>query len=118
MVEQKQKKNLIQHVKYFWSGKINLGPSFWIVFMIGGTIVTIPSFIATDEYIDTLDSFGLIALIVFYLFQYLYLIVAYVGTWRSASNYKPKINQWWPWGTIAKIYIALNAIRGIVMLLN
>ena len=118
MVGQKQKKNLIQQVKDFWSGKINLGPSFWVVFMIGGTIVTIPSFIATDEYIDTLDSFGLIALMVFYLFQYPYLIVAYVGTWRSASNYKPKINQWWPWGTIAKIYIALNAIRGIVMLFN
>jgi len=117
MVEQKQKKNLIQQVKDFWSGKINLGPSFWVVFMIGGTIVTIPSFIATDEYIDTLGSFGLVTLIIYFLFQYSYLIIAYVGTWRSASNYKPKSNQW-PWGTIAKIYIALNAIRAIVVLFN
>ena len=117
MAKIKQNKKLIQRIKDFWSGKINLGPSFWYVFMIGGTIVTIPSFIETDAYVDNLSSSGLIALMVFYLFQYSYLIVAYVGTWRSASNYKPKKTQW-SWGTIAKVYIVLNIIRAIVKFLN
>ena len=44
--------------------------------------------------------------------QYAYLILAYVGTWRSASNYKPKKDQW-SWGTIAKVYIILNLIRAV-----
>ena len=48
-----------------------------------------------------------------FIFQYSYLIWAYVGSWRSATNYKPKKGQW-SWGTIAKVYIALNIIRGIV----
>ena len=117
MAKIKQNKKLIQHIKDFWSGKINLMPSFWYVFIIGGTIVTIPSFIATEAYVDSLSSSGLIALMVFYLFQYSYLIVAYVGTWRSASNYKPKKTQW-SWGTIAKVYIVLNIIRVIVKFLN
>ena len=117
MAKIKQNKKLIQHIKDFWGGKINLGPSFWYVFIIGGTIVTIPSFIATDAYVDSLSSSGLIALMVFYLFQYCYLIVAYVGTWRSASNYKPKKTQW-SWGTIAKVYIVLNVIRAVVKFIN
>ena len=117
MAKKKQNKNLTQYIKDFWGGKFNLAPSFWYVFMIGGTIVTIPSFIATDTYVDSLSGSGLITLMVFYLFQYSYLIVAYVGTWRSASNYKPKKTQW-SWGTIAKVYIVLNIIRAIVKFLN
>ena len=117
MAKKKQNKNLTQYIKDFWGGKFNLVPSFWYVFIIGGTIVTIPSFIATDAYVDNLSSSGLIVLMVFYLFQYSYLIVAYVGTWRSASNYKPKKTQW-SWGTIVKVYITLNIIRAIVTFLN
>jgi len=117
MAKKKQNKNLTQYIKDFWGGKFNLVPSFWYVFIIGGTIVTIPSFIATDAYVDNLSSSGLIVLMVFYLFQYSYLIVAYVGTWRSASNYKSKKTQW-SWGTIVKVYITLNIIRAIVTFLN
>ena len=73
---------------------------------------TIPSFVLTDAYVDSLGNLGLIAFISFFIIQYSYLILAYVGTWRSASNYKPKKDQW-SWGTIAKVYIILNLIRAV-----
>jgi len=112
MAKQKQNKNMLKIFKDFWQGKVSLVKSFWIWFMIIGSIITIPSFIITDEYIDGLGNLGLILLFLYFLVMYPYLILAYVGTWRSASNYKPKKEQW-SWGTIAKIYIALNALRAI-----
>tara|TARA_B110000967_G_C18358149_1_gene304593 strand:- start:69 stop:422 length:354 start_codon:yes stop_codon:yes gene_type:complete len=115
MAKKKKNKDVKQNVIEFWQGKITLGKSFWLVFVVGGSIMTIPSFILTDAYVDSLDNLGLILFITFFIFQYTYLIVAYVGTWRSAKNYKPKKNQW-AWGNIAKIYIVLNLIRGAVSL--
>ena len=47
---------------------------------------------------------------------YIYLIIAYVGTWKSATNFKRKKNQW-SWGTIAKVDIVLNILNGINQLI-
>ena len=74
------------------------------MFVVGGSIMTIPSFILTDAYVDSLDNLGLILFITFFIFQYTYLIVAYVGTWRSAKNYKPKKNQW-AWGNMLRFIL-------------
>jgi hypothetical protein len=113
MAIKKKSKSFKQNVIDFWQGKISLGLSFWVLFCVVGTIITIPSFVLTDAYVDSLGSLGLIAFILFFIIQYAYLIVAYVGTWRSASNYKPKKDQW-SWGTIAKVYIILNLIRAVL----
>ena len=51
------------------------------------------------------------------IFQYIYMIFAYVGAWRSASNYKPKKKQW-AWGSIAQIYMTLSIIRTIVEIIK
>ena len=110
-------KNLVHHIKNLWQGKVSLVWSFWFWFMLIGSIVTIPSFLLTDAYMDSLNNLSLVLFIIFFLFQYAYLILAYVGTWRSASNFKPKKNQW-SWGTIAKVYVVLNAIRAVVKFLN
>ena len=106
-------KNIIQIIKDYWNGKYSLAGSFWFGFMILGSLITVPALIFTDAYIDSLGNLGLIGLLLYFVIMYPYLILAYVGTWRSASNYKPKKGQW-SWGTIAKVYIALNAIRAIV----
>ena len=110
-------KNLVQNIKNLWQGKVSLVWTFWFWFMLIGSIVTIPSFLLTDAYMDSLNNLSLVLLIIFFLFQYAYLILAYVGTWKSASNFKPKKNQW-SWGTIAKVYVVLNAIRAVVKFLN
>ena len=83
---------------------LSLGISFWAVYTIGGTIVALPAIVLPET-----SS----AILIFVPFQFIYLIWAMVGTWRSASKFKPKKKQW-SWGTIAKVYIALNLIRGIV----
>tara|TARA_B100001250_G_C19525820_1_gene668017 strand:- start:103 stop:453 length:351 start_codon:yes stop_codon:yes gene_type:complete len=111
----KKNNNIKQVIINVWQGKLSLIQTFWLVFVLGGTIVTLPSFILTDEFIDSISGTGAMLGLVFFIFQYSYLIWAYVGSWRSATNYKPKKGQW-SWGTIAKVYIALNIIRAIVKL--
>ena len=46
-------------------------------------------------------------------FQFIYLIWAIIGTWRSASKFKPKKKQW-AWGTIAQVYIVLSVLRMLI----
>ncbi|MBL6861199.1 MAG: hypothetical protein ISQ91_01775 [Candidatus Pelagibacter bacterium] len=43
------------------------------------------------------------------------MIWAMVGTWRSATKFKPKKKQW-SWGTIAQVYIILSVIRILIKL--
>lgn len=112
MTSEKKNKSIKQHILNFWRGDISLTISFWFVFMIGGSIVTIPSFVITDAYVDSLNNSSMILLLLFYIFQYTYLLIAYVGTWRASSKYKPKKENW-AWGTIAKVYIVLNILRAI-----
>lgn len=108
-----KKNNFIQMIKDYWNGKYSLAKSFWLGFMVIGSIITVPSFYLTDTFIDGLGNTGLIAMMIYFVIMYPYIILMYVGTWRSASNFKPKKDQW-SWGTIAKVYLALNVFRGIV----
>ena len=55
------------------------------------------------------------SILFFVPFQFVYLIWAMVGTWRSASKFKPKKKQW-AWGTIAQVYIILSVIRILIKL--
>ena len=97
-MKKRKKQNYIIN---FWNGDETLGTSFWAVYIIGGTIVSLPAIVLPET-----SS----AVIVFVLFQFIYLIWAMVGTWRSASKFKPKKNQW-AWGTIAQVYIVLSVLR-------
>ena len=115
MRKKSQKTNSFQIIKDYWNGNFSLVKSFWIGFIVIGSIVSVPAFIYTDTYIDSLGNTGLMGLFLYFIILYSYLILAYVGTWRSASNYKPKKDQW-SWGTIAKVYIVLSAIRALVEL--
>lgn len=112
-----KKNNFIQMIKDYWNGKYSLVGSFWFGFIIIGSIITVPSFYLTDTFIDGLGNTGLIAMMIYFVIMYPYIILMYVGTWRSASNFKPKKDQW-SWGTITKVYLALNAFRGIVEIIR
>ena len=113
----KKKNNFKQNIINVWQGKLSLTKTFWLVFVVGGTIMTIPSFIVTDAYVDSIGQLAAIFFLLFFVFQYIYLIWAYVATWRSASNYKPKKGQW-SWGTIAKVYIVFNLINAVYRFLQ
>ena len=102
-MKRSKKQNFIQNL---WNGNESLGLSFWAVYIIGGTIVSIPSFVLPE----TSNS-----ILLFVPFQFAYLIWAMVGTWRSASKFKPKKKQW-SWGTIAQIYIVLSVLRILIRL--
>ena len=93
-------------IKNLWNGNESLGISFWAVYIIGGTIVSLPAFMLPE----TSN-----AIFFFIPFQFAYIIWAMVGTWRSASKFKPKKKQW-AWGTVVQIYIVLSVIRILVRL--
>ena len=102
-MKKSKKQNLIINL---WNGNESLGTSFWAVYIIGGTIVSLPAFVLPE----TSN-----AIFFFIPFQFVYMIWAMVGTWRSASKFKPKKKQW-AWGTIAQVYIILSVIRILIKL--
>jgi heme/copper-type cytochrome/quinol oxidase subunit 2 len=66
---------------------------------------------------DNFSNFENLLFIFFVVFVYFFLIIASVGTWRSASKYKEvKKNNNLPsfWGTLAQIVIILLTIKTIV----
>ena len=77
-MKKSKKQNFISSL---WNGNESLGTSFWAVYIIGGTIVSIPAFVLPET------SY---AILFFVPFQFVYLIWAIIGTWRSASKFKPK----------------------------
>ena len=101
-----KKRKKQNYISSFWNGNESLGTSFWAVYFIGGTIVSLPAFVLPEN-----SS----AIFIFVPFQFIYLIWAMVGTWRSASKFKPKKNQW-AWGTIAQVYIVLSVLRMLIRL--
>ena len=101
IMKKSKKQNFI---KSLWNGNESLGTSFWAVYFIGGSIVSIPAWVLPE----TSN-----ALLFFVPFQLTYITWAIVGTWRSASKFKPKKKQW-AWGTISQVYIVLSIIRILV----
>jgi hypothetical protein len=113
----KKNNNFKKIIINFWQGKIYLSFSFWVVLTIGGTIVSLPAYLITDSVIDNFSELSALLFLLAIIFQYIYMIFAYVGTWRSASNYKPKKKQW-AWGAIAQVYMTLSIIRTIVEIIK
>ena len=71
----------------YWNGEISLVKSFWIVAVVLLTIVSIPSYIIDDQAISKMSDGVAIAILVWTVFFYLFLIYTYVGLWRSSSKY-------------------------------
>ena len=84
------------------------------------TIVSIPSYLIDDQAISRMSDGVAIAILVWTIFFYLFLIYTYVGLWRSSSKYiaqniKSKKSTFW--GYVVYIVIVLGMFSGFGQLI-
>ena len=101
-----------KEIKKFSQGKVSLGVSFWVWYIIGGGVLSLPFWIIPDT---ALDSEGLAAfMILYFIFMLGVIIFLMMGVWRSAEEYKKikrKKKQGAGWGMAAQVYIVLSVIN-------
>lgn len=105
-------KNLISKI---WNGKLDLIKTFWLVNVLGSSILSIP-IILGDIYYDSLNNFTSLIVLIFLILLLVYFIFVTVSTWRSATNFinlKKKKKQKVFWGYAAKTVVVLGVIRAI-----
>ena len=108
-----------KEIKKFSQGKISLGVSFWVWYVIGGGVLSLPFWIIPDA---ALDSEGLVAfMILYFIFMLGVIIFLMMGVWRSAEEYKKikrKKRQGAGWGMAAQVYIVLSVINMVLKLVG
>ena len=105
-------------IKKFWEGKVYLGVSFWVWYIIGGSALALPFWIVSDSALDS--SAGLsIFMILYFIFVIVAIPFLMIGTWRSAEEYKKikrRKKQGAGWGMAAQVYIVLSVINMVLKL--
>ena len=117
MKRNKKSKNIIFT---YWNGEISLVKSFWIVAVVLLTIVSIPSYIIDDQAISKMSDGVAIAILVWTVFFYLFLIYTYVGLWRSSSKYiadRRKSKRSTLWGFVVYAIIIIGIFTGFGQLI-
>ena len=108
-----------KEIKKFWQGKVSLGVSFWVWYVIGGGVLSLPFWVIPDA---ALDASGLAIFMIFYfIFMLVAVIFLMMGVWRSAEEYKKikrKKKQGAGWGMAAQVYIVLSVIRMVLGLVQ
>ena len=106
-------------IKKFWQGKVSLGKSFWLWYVVLGTILTLPAWLVPDT---SLTSTSLATFFILYtLFIFVAIIFLMIGTFKSAQEYrkiKKRKKQSAGWGIAAQAYIILSGIRIFVELVR
>ena len=118
--EMKKNKHPKNIVVTYWKGEISLVKSFWIVAVVFLTIVSIPSYIIDDQAISKMSDTVAIAILVWTVFFYLFLIYTYVGLWRSSSKYiaeRIKSKRSTLWGYVVYVVIVLGIFSGFGQLI-
>ena len=108
-----------KEIKKFWEGKVSLGRSFWLWYVVGGTVITLPGLLIPDSALES-DS-ATIIFILYIVFMLVAIIFLMIGSFKSAQEYKKikrKKKQGAGWGTAAQVYIILSAIRGFVEIIK
>ena len=104
------KKNL----KNFWEGKVSFGQSFWLWYIIGGSALSIPFFVISDESIESSAGHALFT-ILYFIFFVCALIFLIIGAWKSAENYKKikkkKKTRFWMGNSRSNLYWLSNVKR-------
>ncbi len=106
-------------IKKFWQGKISLGKSFWLWYIVGGTILTLPAWVVPESAL--VSTFSAIIFLVYAAIMFPVIIFLMIGAFKSAQEYrkiKKKKKQGTGWGIAAQVYIILSAIRGTVELVK
>ena len=108
-----------KEIKKFWQGKVSLGVSFWVWYIIGGGVLSLPLWIIPDV---ALNQVGWAAFVSAYsIFLIVVIIFLMVGVWRSAEEYKKikrKKKQGAGWGMAAQVYIVLHVINVVLKLVG
>ena len=93
--------NQVTFLRRLWHGQYSLRQSFWGFYVIGGfLIVGVAGGVSGVFIFFNAQPMGAVAAAVIIVG---YVLVATVGTWRSASNYP--LTRWWP--TLAKFVILI-----------
>ncbi len=120
----KKKSKQRGRIAKYWAGDDSLAFSFWGVSTVGIIIFQIPNFILLskgDAYFDTMSGASLLAYSVYLIFFFIYLVIAYVGCWRSAGKYismKLKKKQSAIWGYTTYVLIVLSFIRLVLRVIK
>ena len=108
-----------KEIKKFWQGKVSLGKSFWLWYVVGGTILTLPAWLVPDSSLET--TFSVLIFLLYSLCSLVVVIFLMIGTFKSAQEYrkiKKKKKQSAGWGIAAQAYIILSGIRIFVELVK
>ena len=117
MKKVKSKKKQNNFVKSYWNGEVSLAFSFWVISIIGLTIISIPNVIVMmqgDNYFDSMSSGAAFIYLIYVLGVFSVTIFAYIGLWRCAGKYilqKKKTKRSAIWGYLTYIYIVLGVIQ-------
>ena len=120
----KKKSKQRGRIAKYWAGEDSLAFSFWGVSTIGVIVFQIPNYILIgmgDAYIDNLSDISLLIYVLYIFSLIIYLVIAYVGCWRSAARYikenlKKKKSAFW--GYTSYFLIVLSVIRMFGQLLS
>ncbi len=113
----KKKSKQRGRIAKYWAGEESLAFSFWGVSTIGVIVFQIPNYILIgmgDAYFDNLSNISLLIYALYIISLIIYLVIAYVGCWRSAARYikenlKKKKSAFWGYTTY--LLIVLSVIR-------
>ena len=101
-----------KEIKKFWQGKVSLGKSFWLWYVVGGTILTLPAWLVSDSSLES--TFSALIFVLYSLCSVVAVILLMIGTFKSAQEYrkiKKKKKQGQGWGIAAQAYIIISGIR-------
>ena len=73
-------------IKKFWQGKVSLGKSFWLWYVVGGTIITLPAWLVPDSSLES--TFSALIFVLYSLCSVVAVILLMIGTFKSAQEYR------------------------------
>lgn len=117
MKKSKNKKKQKNFIKSYWNGEESLAFSFWVISILGLSVISIPNLIVMmqgDNYFDSMSSSTALIYLIYILGVFSATIFAYIGLWRCAGKYifhKKRTKKSAIWGYLTYVYIVLGVIQ-------
>ena len=95
----------------FWNGKVSFGQSFWLWYMIGTTVLSLPFWLVPDVAYESDTTAGIMGL--YFIILLAVVIFVIIGTWKSAEEYKKikqRKKQGSGWAIAGQVYIVFHII--------
>ena len=105
--------------KKYFDGEESLSFSFWVVTVLGLSVLSIPNFIILsrgDEFFNTISDTSALLYIAYLFVSFVVAIFVYIGLWKCASKYiisKKKNKESATWGYLSYVYIIVSVIRAV-----